>query len=87
MAVLNPSDSAANCYEIVHTAQPGIPRTDIWRLVLQCKCMAAANWSAVAQRSNAGLAIKGARVRIPFATVSKFEHFGSLHDAPVHSAV
>ena len=26
-------------------------------------------------------------VRIPFATVSKFGHFRSLHDAPVHSAV
>ena len=25
--------------------------------------------------------------RIPLATVSKFEHFRSLHDAPVHSAV
>ena len=26
-------------------------------------------------------------VRIPFATVSKFGHFRSLHDASVHSAV
>ena len=25
--------------------------------------------------------------RIPFATISKFGHFRSLHDAPVHSAV
>ena len=40
-----------------------------------------------AQRWNAGLAIERPRVRITFATVKKFEHFLSLHDAPVHSAV
>ena len=34
-----------------------------------------------------GLAIKRARVRIAFATVSNFGHFRSRHDAPVHSAV
>ena len=37
--------------------------------------------------SGSGLAIERARVRIPFATVSKFEHFRSLCDASVHSAV
>ena len=41
----------------------------------------------VAQRYNAGLAIASALVRIPVATVSKFWHLRSLHDAPVHSAV
>ena len=40
--------------------------------------------NAVAQRYNAGLAIERARVRILFATVSKFGHFRSLHDAQVH---
>ena len=35
----------------------------------------------------AALAIERFRVRITFATVSKFGHFRSLHDAPVHSAV
>ena len=35
----------------------------------------------------AGLAIERARVQIPFATVSKFGHFRSLHDASVDSAV
>ena len=44
-------------------------------------------WSAVALQWNAGLAIERARVRILFATVSKFGYFSSLHDAPVHSAV
>ena len=37
----------------------------------------------VAQRYNAGLSFEKARVRIPFATVSKLGHFRSLHDAPV----
>ena len=35
--------------------------------------------TAVAQQQNAGLASKVARVRIPFATVSKIGHFRSLH--------
>ena len=34
----------------------------------------------------AGFAIEVARVRILFATVSKFGHFSSLHDASTHSA-
>ena len=38
-------------------------------------------------RRNAGLAIEKTRVRIPFAIVSKFGHFRSLHDASVDSAV
>ena len=50
-------------------------------------CVLACLWSAVAQRYNAGLAIKRARVRIPFDTVEKFGHFLSLHDASVDSAV
>ena len=33
------------------------------------------------------LAIERARVRIPFATISQFGHFRSLHDASVDSAV
>ena len=45
--------------------------------------MYAGLYGAVAQPQNAGLAIEGALVRIPFATVSNFR---SLHDAPVHSA-
>ena len=40
-------------------------------------------WSAVAQRYNAGLAMKRALVRIPFATVLKVGHFRFLHDVPV----
>ena len=44
-------------------------------------------WSAVAQWENAEFAIERARVQILFATVLTFEHFHSLHDAPVHSAV
>ena len=39
-------------------------------------------WSTVAQRYVARLAIERARVRITFATVSKFVDFRSLHDAP-----
>ena len=44
-------------------------------------------WSTVALQQNTGLAIERARIRIPFATISKHGHFRSLHDAPVHSAV
>ena len=44
-------------------------------------------WSAVAQRYNAGFSIERARVRIPFALVSKLHRFCSLHVALVHSAV
>ena len=42
-------------------------------------------WSTEDQWENARLAIEGALVRIPSATVSKFGHFRPLHD--VHSAV
>ena len=34
------------------------------------------------QRENAGLAIERSRVRIPFATISKFGTVTSLHDTP-----
>ena len=48
---------------------------------------AASVYTCAVAQLYAGLVIERAWVRIPLATISKFGHFRSLHDASVDSAV